>query len=55
MYADAGYIDSRVWAAWRFGMSHFAKDPEIRALWEHELKTQKGSYYAFTLNILDNI
>lgn len=54
MYADAGYIDSRIWIAWKSGMAYFAADPEIRTLWKHEMETQKESYYGFSLDILPN-
>jgi hypothetical protein len=54
MYETAGYIDARVWDAWQSGMSYFASDPEIRALWKHESETQKKSYYNFPLEILCN-
>jgi hypothetical protein len=54
MYAAAGYIDPRVWIAWQTGMAYFAADPEILALWEHELHTQQKSYYGFSLDNIRN-
>jgi hypothetical protein len=47
MYADAGYIDPRVWCSWKNGMHYFDQDPEIHDFWVGELK--QYSYYGFTI------
>lgn len=47
LFFSAGYIDLDVWQSWYRGMEVFIKDPEIRGLWEKELKS--GSYYGFTI------
>lgn len=47
LFFRAGYIDKNVWGSWCNGMSQFTEDPEIRELWEAELKS--NSYYGFTL------
>lgn len=51
MYFAAGCIDCRVWQAWRNGMKHLAKDPEIFAIWKRELATD--SYYGFPLDLIE--
>jgi len=48
LFFRAGYIDLDVWRSWCHGMQEFMNDPEIRRLWEDELKS--GSYYGFTLD-----
>jgi hypothetical protein len=50
LFYRSGYIDDDVWESWSRGMLYFAKDPEIRALWEEELRTE--SYYGFSLEEL---
>ncbi len=50
LYYKAGYIDRNVWLAWVCGMAFFAKNSQIRSLWEEEIKL--GSYYGFTLELL---
>lgn len=47
LFFSAGYIDVDVWQSWYRGMEVFINDPEIRGLWEKELKS--GSYYGFTI------
>lgn len=51
LYFKSGYIDLEVWSAWLRGMKFYASKPEIRRLWEADL--QSGSYYGFTLEIID--
>ncbi len=51
LYFKSGYIDGEVWAAWLRGMKYFATRPAIRRVWAEEL--QSGSYYGFTLAIID--
>lgn len=53
LYYESGYIDKEVWRAWARGMRFFAKNAEIRVLWEAELSS--GSYYGFTLEVLDAV
>lgn len=48
LFFRAGYIDIDVWRSWCHGMQYFINDPEIRRLWEVELKSD--SYYGFTLD-----
>ena len=48
LFFRAGYIDFDVWRSWCHGMQEFINDPEIRRLWEVELKS--NSYYGFTLD-----
>ena len=50
LYANAGYIDSRVWCAWQNGMCYFNEDSEIRDFWKFELL--QNSYYGFTLDCI---
>jgi len=46
LFYDLGYIEPRVWQAWRCGMTaHSSQDLRIFALWEQE---PKASYYGFT-------
>ena len=46
LFYDLGYIEPRVWQAWRCGMTaHSSQDPRIFAVWEQE---PKASYYGFT-------
>lgn len=45
LFYDAGYIDDRVWEAWKNGMCHFFSNPRIWSLWEVERR--QGSYYGF--------
>jgi hypothetical protein len=49
LFFRAGYIDKDVWRSWCNGMSQFSEDPEIRELWDAELKS--SSYYGFTLSV----
>jgi hypothetical protein len=53
LYYASGYIDHEVWLAWVHGMKYFAKDAEIRKLWEAEVSS--GSYYSFNLSVLDAV
>jgi hypothetical protein len=48
LFFRAGHIDLDVWRSWCRGMQEFMNDPEIRQLWEVELKS--GSYYGFTID-----
>ena len=50
LYFKAGYIDRDVWLAWVCGMAFFAKNSQVRNLWEDEIK--QGSYYGFSLDLL---
>jgi hypothetical protein len=50
LFFRSGYIDHDVWKSWARGMLYFAQDPEIRGLWDEELKTD--SYYGFRLEEL---
>ncbi len=51
LFARSGYLDEDVLRAWRAGMRHFRKVERIRELWESEIR--QGSYYGFTLSLLD--
>ena len=51
LYFKSGYIDSEVWNAWMRGMRVFAKNEEVRRVWEAELAN--GSYYGFSLEVID--
>ena len=53
LFYESGYIDERVWRAWLLGMKYFAADAAVRRLWETEIAT--GSYYHFTLSLLDQV
>ena len=44
LFYDLGYLDPRVWKAWRNGMKKYAEDPRIQKLWDRE---PKRSYYGF--------
>jgi hypothetical protein len=50
LFYQSGYIDLDVWKSWARGMLYFAKDPEIRRLWDEELNAD--SYYGFRLEAL---
>jgi hypothetical protein len=50
LFYQAGYIDKDVWHSWLEGMAFFARVPEIRRVWEQELR--HGSYYGFNLGLL---
>lgn len=52
LFYEAGYIDEVVWQAWLRGMRYFAKDPDVRRLWEKEIES--GSYYHFKQSLLDD-
>lgn len=45
LFHEAGYIDDKVWNAWRKGMAIFFSHPRIATLWETEKTTD--SYYRF--------
>ncbi|HEV7298638.1 MAG TPA: hypothetical protein VGN72_04675 [Tepidisphaeraceae bacterium] len=45
LFFDAGYIDERVWNAWRAGMASYGRSAAIREVWEQE--RVDGSYYGF--------
>lgn len=45
MFYRAGYIDERVWSAWKNGMHYFLCNAKIAAVWDSELKQE--SYYGF--------
>lgn len=51
LYFKSGYIDIEVWQSWVKGMKFFASRSEVRRVWEAEL--QSGSYYGFTLALID--
>lgn len=51
LYFKVGFIDAEVWQAWLRGMKAFAQHPEVRRIWEEELKA--GSYYGFNLDLVD--
>jgi hypothetical protein len=45
LYYEAGYIDEKVWRAWRDGMKFYGKDPRFAKLWAEE---RAGlNYYGF--------
>lgn len=50
LFFKSGYIDVSVWRSWVNGMSYYAKQNKIRALWEEELRS--NSYYGFSLSCL---
>lgn len=50
LFFKGGYIDGEVWNSWLRGMAFFASNPEIRRVWESELR--QGSYYGFSLSLL---
>jgi hypothetical protein len=50
LFWKGGYIDKRVWDAWRNGMRFYAEVPAIREFWLKELTSR--SYYGFTLKQL---
>jgi len=52
LFYKAGYIDHEVWLAWVCGMAFFAKNSQIKNLWEKEIKL--GSYYGFSLDLLND-
>ena len=45
LFYDLGYVEPRVWKAWKKGMKAYAKDPRIMELWKEEKRL--GSYYCF--------
>ena len=45
LFSDLGYVEPRVWKAWRNGMKEYAKDSRIKELWQREKQSQ--SYYDF--------
>lgn len=51
LYFKSGYIDQDVWQSWLAGMRYFAANSEVRRIWQREL--DQGSYYGFTLNLLE--
>jgi hypothetical protein len=51
LYFKSGYIDREVWNSWLAGMRYFAENPEIRRVWQREVR--QGSYYGFTLKLLE--
>jgi hypothetical protein len=53
LFFKAGYLDKVVWSAWLKGMSFFAKNANVRILWEAEIEL--GSYYGFTLKLIDDV
>jgi hypothetical protein len=53
LFYASGFIDQEVWSAWLRGMQYFAKDVEVRSLWEEELAL--GSYYGFNKALLDAV
>jgi hypothetical protein len=51
LYSCSGYIDPKVWEAWRKGMQDYAEFPLIRALWVKELESD--SYYGLTIGLIE--
>ena len=45
MFYKLGYIREEAWQAWLEGMRHYYDNPQIRELWDDELK--QDSYYGF--------
>lgn len=50
-YHKNGYIHLVVWESWLNGMKYFYKNPQIKKIWQEELK--ENSYYGFNQSILD--
>ena len=45
LFYDLGYVEPRVWRAWKNGMKAYAKDKRIQELWKNEKESK--SYYDF--------
>lgn len=53
LFFKSGYIDNEVWLSWLKGMKYFTSNNQVRELWRGELML--GSYYGFSLEIIDNV
>jgi len=49
LFYNAGYIDQKVWEAWRNGMKTFLRVEKIRSLLREELRS--NSYYGLSLEL----
>lgn len=47
LFYKSGYIEERVWIAWRKGMQHYLENKLIFHAWSNELAS--GSYYGLTI------
>lgn len=53
LFWRTGYIEDRIWNAWRNGMKQYAKDPRVMAVWDEEAKSD--SYYGFNFKEVASI